>query len=57
MTLTTILILLGAYLIGALSYLIGIVLSAVVDLPTGAVTVWTMAVVALVGAALIGRRK
>jgi len=49
--------LLGAYLIGAVSYLVGIILSAVLDLPTGAVTVWTMAFVALLGAALIGRRK
>lgn len=45
--------LLGAYLIGAVAYVFGIILSAVVDLPTGAVTVWTMAVVGLAGAALI----
>lgn len=36
------------YTIGALSYFIGIALSAVLDLPTGAIIVWTMAAVALV---------
>ena len=33
------------YLIGGLSYLAGIVLSAMADLPTGAVIVWTMALI------------
>ena len=37
----------AAYLIGAVSYLAGILLSAMFDLPTGALTVWTMAAVAL----------
>lgn len=37
----------AGYLIGAASYLAGIVLSALLDLPTGAVTVWAMAGVAL----------
>ncbi len=49
--------LLAAYLIGAVSYLAGIILSAVVDLPTGAVTVWTMAGVAIVGSAWLRRRR
>lgn len=49
--------LLGAYLIGAVSYVSGIILSAVVDLPTGAVTVWTMAAVGLAGMLLISSRK
>ena len=35
------------YVIGAVSFLAGIVLSAVFDLPTGAIIVWTMAAVAL----------
>ena len=34
---------LAGYAIGAVSYLIGIVLSALFDLPTGGVVVWTMA--------------
>lgn len=33
----------AGYIIGAVSYLVGIMLSALFDLPTGAVTVWTMA--------------
>lgn len=35
------------YLVGVLSYFIGIVLSYLLDLPTGAVIVWSMAVIAL----------
>lgn len=38
-----------AYAIGALSYLLGITVSSLLDLPTGAVIVWTMAAVALAG--------
>jgi zinc/manganese transport system permease protein len=48
------------YLLGAVAYIAGIVLSAVLDLPTGAVTVWTMAFLALVTGTWIGhmyRRK
>lgn len=37
----------SAYALGALSYLAGIVLSALLDLPTGAMVVWTMAVIAI----------
>ena len=40
--------LISAYAIGGLSYLLGIVVSSIVDLPTGAVIVWTMALVALI---------
>lgn len=42
--------LLAGYAIGGVSYLVGIVLSMVLDLPTGALIVWTMAC----GALLIG---
>jgi len=40
--------LLVGYSIGALSYLVGISLSAIFDFPTGAIIVWTMAATALV---------
>lgn len=44
--------LLAGYLVGAVSYLAGIIISSIFDLPTGAVVVWTMAAVAIiVGAA------
>jgi len=36
------------YAIGAVAYFVGIALSAIFDLPTGAIIVWTMAIVALV---------
>ena len=39
--------LIGAYGLGALAYALGILISALLDLPTGAVIVWTMAGVAL----------
>jgi len=41
--------LLTGYTIGALSYFVGIALSAIFDFPTGAIIVWTMAATALVG--------
>jgi zinc/manganese transport system permease protein len=45
------------YAVGALSYFLGIVLSAFLDLPTGAVIVWTMAVISLlVGFTLAEKR-
>lgn len=45
------------YVVGALSYFLGIVLSALLDLPTGAVIVWTMAAIALlVGFTLAEKR-
>jgi len=42
------------YGIGAVSYLVGIVLSALFDLPTGAVVVWTMAIISLAAGSTIG---
>jgi zinc/manganese transport system permease protein len=39
-----------AYGLGALGYALGLALSAVFDLPSGAVIVWTLAACALVGA-------
>lgn len=43
------------YLIGGLSFLAGIILSALLDLPTGAVVVWTMAILALIAGHTIKR--
>ena len=40
--------LLVAYFLGALAYAIGIIVSALIDLPTGAVIVWTLAIFALI---------
>lgn len=48
--------LLTAYGLGALSYLLGIGVSALFDLPTGAVTVWVMAAIAIGGGFAIGAR-
>jgi zinc/manganese transport system permease protein len=45
------------YGIGALSYLAGIVASSLLDLPTGAVVVWTMAVLAVIAGNVIAMRK
>jgi len=42
-----------AYGIGAVGYALGLALSAVFDLPSGAVIVWTLAACALVGASVI----
>jgi zinc/manganese transport system permease protein len=47
----------AAYLIGAVAYIAGIMFSALVDLPTGAVTVWTMALIAIVGGVLLAPRR
>ena len=46
-----------AYIVGGLSYVSGIVLSALIDLPTGAVTVWTMAVMGILAGAWFNRRR
>jgi zinc/manganese transport system permease protein len=46
----------AGYLAGSLAFLAGIVISALFDLPTGAVTVWTMAVMALATGLFIGHR-
>jgi zinc/manganese transport system permease protein len=43
------------YGIGAVSFLIGILLSALFDLPTGAVIVWTMAACALIAGYILAR--
>jgi len=48
--------LLSGYLIGAGSYVLGIVASALFDLPAGAVTVWTMALLGIAAGFLIGWR-
>jgi zinc/manganese transport system permease protein len=48
--------LLTGYAIGALAFLAGITTSALLDLPTGAVTVWTMALIALLAGLVIGKR-
>lgn len=45
-----------AYGIGVLGYAVGLALSALFDLPSGAVIVWTMAACALIGAMAIRRR-
>jgi len=45
--------LISGYLIGTAAYFIGIVLSALLDLPTGAVIVWTMAAVGIISGYLI----
>ncbi len=49
--------LVSGYVIGAVAYLVGISLSAMLDFPTGAVTVWTMAVLALAAGNWIGRKN
>jgi zinc/manganese transport system permease protein len=48
--------LLAAYSLGAVAFVTGIVLSALFDLPTGAMTVWTMALLAVVAGMFIGNR-
>jgi zinc/manganese transport system permease protein len=49
--------LIAGYSVGALSYAIGIGLSAILDLPTGAVIVWTMAAIGTVAGFWIGSRR
>ena len=39
--------LVAGYVVGGVAYLVGIILSLVLDLPTGAIIVWSMAAVAL----------
>jgi len=48
--------LMAGYSIGGLSFIAGITLSALLDLPTGAVVVWTMAVIAIMASYLIKHR-
>jgi len=45
-----------AYAVGALGYALGLALSALFDLPSGAVIVWTLAACALAGALLLRPR-
>ena len=45
--------LLAGYIVGAVSYLIGIMASVVLDLPTGAVIVWAMTLTALLAGLVI----
>jgi len=49
--------LLAGYIIGGMSYFAGILVSIWLDLPTGAVIVWTMAAVALLGGFLISDKR
>jgi len=46
---------LTGYFLGGLAYIAGILLSALFDLPTGAVTVWTMALIAIAAGTWLGR--
>lgn len=45
------------YALGAVAYFFGIVASSILDLPTGAVAVWALALVAVVVGSWIGRKK
>lgn len=47
--------LVAAYGIGAVSFVLGVGVSALLDLPTGAVTVWTMALVGVLSGSLLRR--
>jgi len=49
--------LIAGYIIGAVSYFIGILLSFLMDLPTGAVIVWSMAAVAVLTGLLISDKR
>jgi len=48
--------LMAGYFLGAMSFVVGISLSALFDLPTGALTVWTMAVLAVIAGTWLGRK-
>ncbi len=49
--------LVAGYLVGAVAYFIGILVSFWMDLPTGAVIVWSMALVALVAGLVISDKR
>jgi zinc/manganese transport system permease protein len=49
--------LMAGYLVGAVAYLAGIILSFWMDLPTGAVIVWSMAVVSLLAGFVISDKR
>jgi zinc/manganese transport system permease protein len=48
--------LLAGYILGAAAFTAGIMMSALFDLPTGAVTVWTMAGLAVITGTWLGYR-
>ena len=48
--------LLTGYILAAAAYVAGILISALFDLPTGAVTVWTMALLAIIAGSWVGHR-
>jgi zinc/manganese transport system permease protein len=45
------------YWLGAVSYFIGIAVSVLLDLPTGAVIVWSMAAIALLAGTMISDKR
>ncbi len=47
----------AAYLTGAIAYMLGIAASAMLDLPTGALTVWSMALVGLIAGLVVSHRR
>jgi zinc/manganese transport system permease protein len=47
----------AGYVVGGVSYLAGILLSVIFDLPTGAIIVWTMVATAIVGGAIISDKR
>ncbi|MGB5491061.1 MAG: metal ABC transporter permease [Woeseiaceae bacterium] len=47
----------AGYAVGAVSYFIGIALSVLLDVPTGAVIVWSMAIVALIAGVFISDKR
>lgn len=49
--------LVAGYVVGSISYFIGIALSVLLDLPTGAVIVWSMAAVALLGGFFLSDKR
>jgi zinc/manganese transport system permease protein len=46
----------AGYVIGGISYFVGIVLSALFDLPTGAIIVWTMAAISLLAGFTLSKK-
>lgn len=45
------------YVVGGLSFFVGIVLSSLFDLPTGAIIVWTMAAIAIIAGFMLPARR
>jgi zinc/manganese transport system permease protein len=46
--------LLAGYIIGSIAFVTGIVASALLDLPTGAITVWALAIASVIAGFAIG---